>query len=530
MAFHFSVLTKNRTMTDGSFEKEFVDTHNAYRRKHGAPPLRLSRDLCKSAQSWAEHLLSIKTLKHSNTSNGENLYYAWSSAQKSLTGKEAVDNWYSEIKDYNFSKPGFRSNTGHFTQVVWKSSEDVGVGLATDGNTVFVVGQYSPAGNITNKGYFENNVLPAGTSAQECGEDEPKYTAESYRSTCDSLRELKVYHEPPKDNSSKKKEQKSMVTLLGGSFEKEFVDMHNAYRRKHGAPPLRLSRDLCKSAQSWAEHLLSIKTLKHSNTSNGENLYYAWSSAQKSLTGKEAVEQWYSEIKDYNFSKSGFQSKTGHFTQVVWMSSEEVGVGLATDGNTVFVVGQYNPAGNITNKGYFEKNVLPAGISPQKCGEEEPNCTAEEELNKFRQSLVEAHNVYRKQHGAEPLKHCPALSKEAQDWAAHLTGIATLKNSDEEHGQSFWNRWSSSTVPPTGSEVAEAWYKESDKYDFSSPGRQTGTDYFTQMVWRYSRNVGIGLATNGQGLFIAVAYYDPCGNIPKKAYYRDNVRAKNTNK
>lgn len=51
----------------------------------------------------------------------------------------------------------------------------------------------------------------------------------------------------------------------------------------------------------------------------------------------------------------------GHFTQVVWKDSTELGVGMATNGNTVFVVGQYRPAGNISNEGYFEKNVLPLG-------------------------------------------------------------------------------------------------------------------------------------------------------------------------
>uniref|UniRef100_A0A3B4F9C8 SCP domain-containing protein n=1 Tax=Pundamilia nyererei TaxID=303518 RepID=A0A3B4F9C8_9CICH len=55
----------------------------------------------------------------------------------------------------------------------------------------------------------------------------------------------------------------------------------------------------------------------------------------------------------------------GHFTQVVWKSSTELGVGIATDGNTVFVVGQYRPAGNITNAGYYQKNVLPKGTDPK---------------------------------------------------------------------------------------------------------------------------------------------------------------------
>ncbi|XP_060743217.1 Golgi-associated plant pathogenesis-related protein 1 [Tachysurus vachellii] len=149
-------------MADASFKARFLAKHNEYRKKHGAPALSMSKDLCTSAQAWADHLLSIKTLQHSDTNKGENLYYFQSSAPKKLTGDEPVDNWYSEIKDYNFSNPGFASNTGHFTQVVWKSSKEVGVGLATDGKTVFVVGQYEPAGNISNPGYFKDNVLPAG--------------------------------------------------------------------------------------------------------------------------------------------------------------------------------------------------------------------------------------------------------------------------------------------------------------------------------------------------------------------------------
>ncbi|XP_062405364.1 Golgi-associated plant pathogenesis-related protein 1 [Sardina pilchardus] len=154
-------------MADASFKAEFLQTHNELRAKHGVPALTMSDDLCASAQAWADHLESINknssmmSLQHSDTKNGENLYFSSSSAPIKLTGKEAVENWYSEIKDYNFSNPGFGSNTGHFTQVVWKSSTEVGVGIAMVGNAVFVVGQYSPAGNISNEGYFEKNVLPA---------------------------------------------------------------------------------------------------------------------------------------------------------------------------------------------------------------------------------------------------------------------------------------------------------------------------------------------------------------------------------
>jgi hypothetical protein len=52
-------------------------------------------------------------------------------------------------------------DTGHFTQVVWKGSQKLGVGFAItgDGKTLYVVAQYSPPGNY--QGQFGQNVLPA---------------------------------------------------------------------------------------------------------------------------------------------------------------------------------------------------------------------------------------------------------------------------------------------------------------------------------------------------------------------------------
>jgi len=76
-------------------------------------------------------------------------------------GAEATDAWYDEIKFYSFNRPGFAMSTGHFTQVVWKGSEKLGVGFAitSDGNSIYVVAQYSPQGNYM--GQFGQNVLPA---------------------------------------------------------------------------------------------------------------------------------------------------------------------------------------------------------------------------------------------------------------------------------------------------------------------------------------------------------------------------------
>ncbi|CAN9512771.1 unnamed protein product [Ophioblennius macclurei] len=147
-------------MSGKSFHQEFLESHNAYRNAHGAQPLTLNGELTATAQKWADHLLKESKLAHSSTNDGENVFYMSSSESVNLTGKEAVDSWYAEIKDYDFKNPGFKSNTGHFTQVVWNSSTELGVGMATDGKKAFVVGQYRPAGNISNPGFFKDNVFP----------------------------------------------------------------------------------------------------------------------------------------------------------------------------------------------------------------------------------------------------------------------------------------------------------------------------------------------------------------------------------
>ena len=68
---------------------------------------------------------------------------------------------YKEIESYDYNSPSYSDATGHFTQVVWKSTTKVGAGIATynDGNNVatYIVARYKPAGNVI--GAFEANVM-----------------------------------------------------------------------------------------------------------------------------------------------------------------------------------------------------------------------------------------------------------------------------------------------------------------------------------------------------------------------------------
>lgn len=142
-----------------------VSAHNTYRAKHQSPNVTIDDTLNQSAQAWAQTIAAKGDLEHSTGSGvGENIYWGGGTDSTNL-GSTAVQEWYSEIKDYDYSKPVFSSDTGHFTQVVWKGSTKVGCGAAPGPATIngtkydgfYVVCQYAPAGNV--QGQFADNVL-----------------------------------------------------------------------------------------------------------------------------------------------------------------------------------------------------------------------------------------------------------------------------------------------------------------------------------------------------------------------------------
>lgn len=146
----------------GNFKDVCLNAHNQYRAKHGAPPLKWSNECNAHAKKWASYLAKNKKFEHSHAKGlGENLACFVRSGE--VTGNEAVDMWYDEIKDYNFSRATFASGTGHFTQVVWRETTELGIAVAKGKNNyTVVVANYKPAGNMMGK--FKENVLPPARS------------------------------------------------------------------------------------------------------------------------------------------------------------------------------------------------------------------------------------------------------------------------------------------------------------------------------------------------------------------------------
>uniref|UniRef100_A0AC34RIY1 SCP domain-containing protein n=1 Tax=Panagrolaimus sp. JU765 TaxID=591449 RepID=A0AC34RIY1_9BILA len=163
---------------DDSFEQQFLQAHNEYRKKHGVPELTLNQELSEQAKNWAEKLATRQYMAYCELNGiGENITFF----PAHMKAQEIVDYWYNEHKKYEFETPGWQTGTNYFTQIIWRSTKEIGVGrkimpaaecengslkLAKpqqNGTTIgedkqIVVAFYRPAGNSNRAGQFALNV------------------------------------------------------------------------------------------------------------------------------------------------------------------------------------------------------------------------------------------------------------------------------------------------------------------------------------------------------------------------------------
>lgn len=329
------------------FELECLKSHNEYRTKHGVLPLKLNKRLCRYAEEWAKVIAARGVLVHrSNSQYGENIFCSWNSpnANVVITGREPVENWYSEEPTHLYGKEPATLKTGHFTQVVWKDSRELGVGVARNrSGQVFVVANYDPPGNYI--GSFAKNVAPPG------GFEIPKIIVDrpgnegSKSATPKPEKHVRIVDENDPDQFDE--------------FSQAMLRHHNEYRRKHGAPDLVLHKELVRDAQQWAEILARDDRFTYrQNSKYGENLYCLWSSDRHAKPNpRDVCRSWYEEVKQYAFNvEPRGVIKGGQFTQMAWKGTKELGVGLGqTRSGKVIVVCTYYPRGNVL--GQFVANV-----------------------------------------------------------------------------------------------------------------------------------------------------------------------------
>jgi uncharacterized protein YkwD len=177
-------LVQNSTAEDlGGLEKWeqcILDRHNKWRADYSLTPrkfkplLTYDRTLAGHAQLWADHLARTDEWDHNPNRTvsgfagkvGENLYktgWMGTGRTKRQLLDAAVDGWGGEDQFYDFVKHVSKTGAmvGHFTQLIWRSTKQVGCGFALierpGGWTYcYIVAVYHPAGNVL--GQYPDNI------------------------------------------------------------------------------------------------------------------------------------------------------------------------------------------------------------------------------------------------------------------------------------------------------------------------------------------------------------------------------------
>lgn len=130
-----------------------LSEHNAARSAFGAPALAWNEGLAADARAYAQTLAAQGVMQHDprNRDQGENLFQgtrgAWSYT-------EMAGGWTEEERDFRpgqfpeVSRSGDWTNVGHYTQMVWPETREVGCAVASNANDDFLVCRYFPAGNV----------------------------------------------------------------------------------------------------------------------------------------------------------------------------------------------------------------------------------------------------------------------------------------------------------------------------------------------------------------------------------------------
>ena len=147
--------------TTAPFDSRILALHNRERAIMGVGPLHWNPALAVSAQGWADHLAATGSFQHApevpNDPQGENL---WAGTKGYYPLEARVDAW---IREKRFFKRGtFPQNSvtgnvedvGHYTQLMWRDTQEVGCAQATSAREDILVCRYSNAGNYIGEEVF----------------------------------------------------------------------------------------------------------------------------------------------------------------------------------------------------------------------------------------------------------------------------------------------------------------------------------------------------------------------------------------
>jgi hypothetical protein len=129
--------------------------HNAARAVVGVPALSWSPALARDAETYAARLAATRRFAHAqqsgDTAQGENL---WMGTRGAFRPDQMVGHWVAEKRVFRrgpsprCSTTGRFEDVGHYTQIIWRGTTQVGCAVVANRAEEYLVCRYWPAGNV----------------------------------------------------------------------------------------------------------------------------------------------------------------------------------------------------------------------------------------------------------------------------------------------------------------------------------------------------------------------------------------------
>ena len=144
-----------QTSFAAQFPTRILAAHNGERARAGMPALVWDDSLGTAAAFYAQQMAMTGRFAHSNKQSrpgtGENL---WMGTHGAYSVEAMVGGWASEKRVFvsgtfpNVSRTGSWEDVGHYTQMIWPTTQRVGCALASTPRTDYLVCRYATAGNV----------------------------------------------------------------------------------------------------------------------------------------------------------------------------------------------------------------------------------------------------------------------------------------------------------------------------------------------------------------------------------------------
>ncbi|GMS93167.1 hypothetical protein PENTCL1PPCAC_15342, partial [Pristionchus entomophagus] len=95
-------------------------------------PIVVDKELENGAAKWnqaGDNIFDRYWFIKRNT-GGQNIYFAWQPTEMTeYLARAAVQAFYQEKKFYDYSHPNFNHDASHFTNMIWKSTNRIGIAV-----------------------------------------------------------------------------------------------------------------------------------------------------------------------------------------------------------------------------------------------------------------------------------------------------------------------------------------------------------------------------------------------------------------